>query len=58
MDLAAIDEVGSISSLNEEIHEKNRIIERLEVRAAHALQRAAHAPPCEQVALLAEEGRK
>ncbi len=34
MDLAAIDETGSAASLNEELNEKNRIIERLEVRQA------------------------
>ena len=32
MDLAAIDETGSAASLSEELNEKNRIIERLEVR--------------------------
>ena len=31
MDLAAIDEASSITSLNEELQEKNRIIEHLQV---------------------------
>lgn len=31
LDLAAIDEAGSITSLSEELHEKNRMIQHLEV---------------------------